>query len=137
MRDADIVDLCAPGHFDLREPLFEPGWVRPGAFVISMAQNQYSAAFLRTARLVATWRTIMEPAPRAPFDELVKTGELKQEDVPDLGSVITNSANPRRHEKDTVVYHLEGGTAQDLYVATWGYEWAMARGLGLPFDLSA
>ena len=36
-----------------------------------------------------------------------------------------------------VIYRLEGGTVQDLFVATWGYEWARARGLGRPFDLSA
>jgi ornithine cyclodeaminase/alanine dehydrogenase-like protein (mu-crystallin family) len=136
LRDADIVDLCAPGHFDLREPLFDPEWVRPGAFVISMAQSQYSAEFLRRARLVATWRTITEPSPRAPFDELIKGGELRSEDVPDLGSVITGAAKRVRDERP-IIYHLEGGTAQDLYVATWGYEWAVANGRGKPFDLSA
>jgi hypothetical protein len=36
-----------------------------------------------------------------------------------------------------VIYQLEGGTVQDLFVATWGYEWAIARGLGRQFDLSA
>ena len=41
--DADVVDLCAPGHFDVRAPLFEAGWVKHGALVISMAANQYPA----------------------------------------------------------------------------------------------
>ncbi len=138
MDGADIVDLCAPGHFDLREPLFEPSWVRPGALVIAMAQNQFSADFLRPAgtHLVANWRSITEPAPRAPYDELITSGELTESQVLDLGAVIAG-ANPRKSDGDTVIYHLEGGTAQDLYVATWGYEWALERGLGKPFDLSA
>ena len=137
MDGADIVDLCAPGHFDVREPLFEPAWVRPGALVIAMAQSQFSADFLRQTYLVANWRSITEPSPRSPYDELINSGELTKEQVLDLGAVITQGANPRKSDKDTVIYHLEGGTAQDLYVATWGYEWALERGLGKTFDLSA
>jgi ornithine cyclodeaminase/alanine dehydrogenase-like protein (mu-crystallin family) len=58
-------------------------------------------------------------------------------DVTPLGQVIQDGADPRRTPQDTVIYHLEGGTVQDLYIATWGYTWAKARGLGKPFDLSA
>ena len=50
---------------------------------------------------------------------------------------LTERANPRRSTSDTVIYHLEGGTIQDLFVATWGYRWARERGLGAAFDLSA
>jgi alanine dehydrogenase len=50
---------------------------------------------------------------------------------------VVGDAIPRRHEAERVIYQLEGGTVQDLFVATWGYEWARARGLGQPFDLSA
>jgi ornithine cyclodeaminase/alanine dehydrogenase-like protein (mu-crystallin family) len=54
-----------------------------------------------------------------------------------LGAVIAGEASPRLHGADTVVYRLEGGTVQDLFVATWGYQWARARGLGREFDLSS
>jgi ornithine cyclodeaminase/alanine dehydrogenase-like protein (mu-crystallin family) len=53
-----------------------------------------------------------------------------------LGAVIAQEVNPRLHPDDRVVYRLEGGTVQDLIVATWGYQWARGRGLGQPFDLS-
>jgi ornithine cyclodeaminase/alanine dehydrogenase-like protein (mu-crystallin family) len=140
LRDADVVDLCAPGHFDLREPLFEDDWVKPGALVISMAPRQYSAEFVRRSRVSSlSWENLTQepPAPRPPYTELVESGEFKKEDVTPLGNVILHGANPRRSQDDTVIYHLEGGTVQDLYVATWGYEWALKRGLGRPFDLSA
>ena len=140
LRDADIVDLCAPGHFDVREPLFEPDWVRPGALVISMAPMQYSAEFVRRSRVSSlSWENLTQepPAPRPPYTELVESGEFKKEDVTPLGAAILEGAKARRNEEDTVIYHLEGGTVQDLYVATWGYEWARRRGLGTPFDLSA
>ncbi|HEX5370446.1 MAG TPA: hypothetical protein VFY10_13615 [Dehalococcoidia bacterium] len=137
MRDADMVDLCAPGHFDVREPLFEPSSVKPGALVVSMAPNQYTADFLRATRLVTDWTSLTQPEARPPFEELINGGELKQEHVMPLGAVIVDGANPRRTADETVVYHLEGGTTHDLFVASWGYDWARAHGLGVPFDLSA
>ncbi len=139
LREADVVDLCAPGHFDVREPLFDPDWVRPGALIISMAPSQYSAEVVRRSRVVAASyeNLVSEPAPRPPYDELVQRGEFSHEDVTPLAAVIVGGANPRRGESDTVIYHLEGGTSQDLFVATWGYDWARARGLGRPFDLDA
>jgi alanine dehydrogenase len=118
IRDADVVDLCAPGHFDVREPLFEPTWIKPGALVISMAANQYPAEFRAHARLVAD------------------IPETSSDDRTPLGAVIVDVIDPRRSADDQVIYQLEGGTVQDLFVATWGYEWATARGLGRPFDLS-
>lgn len=138
MRDADIVDLCAPGHFDLRQPLFDTGWVKPGALVISMAPNQYTADFVQQARVVAaSWETLAEePAPRPPYDMLIERGAFSRNDVTPLGAVIVNAADPRRAPGETVIYHLEGGTVQDLFIATWGYEWATGRGLGQSFDLS-
>lgn len=139
IRGADVVDLCAPGHFDVREPLFEPRWVKQGALVISMAPNQYTAEFVRQSRVVATsWENLVEePAPRPPYDALVASGDFPREAVTPLGAVIADGADPRRSSDDTVIYHLEGGSVQDLFLATWGYEWARARNLGMPFDLSA
>jgi ornithine cyclodeaminase/alanine dehydrogenase-like protein (mu-crystallin family) len=136
---ADVVDLCAPGHFDVREPLFDPAWVRPGALVISMAANQYTPEFVVSARVVATgWENLAgPPSAVAPYGDLIDSGRFTSEDVTALGDVIAGKANPRRASSETVIYHLEGGTVQDLFVATWGYEWAKAQGLGLRFDLSA
>ena len=118
IRGADVVDLCAPGHFDVRTPLFEPEWIAPGALVISMAANQYPPAFAERARRVAD---ISEPADQR---------------LP-LGAVIAEGVAARSAASDQVIYNLEGGTVQDLFVASWGYAWARARGLGRPFDLSA
>ena len=137
LSEADVVDLCAPGHFDVREPLFEEPWVKPGAVVISMGANQYTRAFVQSARVVASWRNLTEPAPRPPYDRLIEAGSFSEADLTELGAVILDGAKPRRTPQDTVLYHLEGGTVQDLFVATWGYEWARANGLGRSFDLSA
>jgi ornithine cyclodeaminase/alanine dehydrogenase-like protein (mu-crystallin family) len=111
------VDLCAPGHFDVREPLFESDWINPGALVISMATNQYPPEFESQASVVVD----------IPENE---------SGVP-LGAIIAQEVRPRLHPEDRLIYRLEGGTIQDLFIATWGYQWARARGAGQPFDLSA
>lgn len=111
---ADVVDLCAPGHFDVREPLFDASWIRPGALVISMAANQYPPE----------------------LDGVVVVDIPETEATIPLGAVISNEVSPRLHRDDTVIYRLEGGTVQDLFVATWGYRWALARNLGSRFELS-
>ena len=135
--DADIVDLCAPGHFDVREPLFEADWVKTGALVVSMASAQCTAEFVRSARVVATnWYVMAEETkPKSPYDELIPAGEFTREDLTELGAVVTGKANPRREPSDRVLYELTGGNFHDLFIATWGYEWARAKGLGYKFDL--
>ncbi len=122
VRDADIVDLCAPGHFDVREPLIEPDWVRPGALVISMAQQQYPASMRPHVRMVADIADEVSPAGQHALA---------------LGAVIVERLSVRRSPSDTVIYHLEGGTVQDLFVAHHAFRWARARNLGLSFDLSS
>jgi ornithine cyclodeaminase/alanine dehydrogenase-like protein (mu-crystallin family) len=135
--DADIVDLCAPGHFDVREPLFDPEWIKPGALVISMAPSQCTEPFVASARVVATsYDLLMEPKPKPPYDSLVAKGAFGRERVTELASIVRGDAKARTSENDTTLYELTGGSFHDLYIATWGYEWARARGLGKPFDLS-
>jgi ornithine cyclodeaminase/alanine dehydrogenase-like protein (mu-crystallin family) len=94
---------------------------------------------VQASRVVATgWDNLGgPPAAVPPYGELIERGVLTSDDVTALGAVIVDGADPRRAQSDTVIYHLEGGTVQDLFVASWGYQWAKARGLGHPFDLSA
>jgi ornithine cyclodeaminase/alanine dehydrogenase-like protein (mu-crystallin family) len=137
--DADIIDLCAPGHHDVREPLFDSEWVKPGALVVSMASAQCTPEFVRSARVVATnWYVMAEETkPKAPYDALIAGNAFGKDDLTELGSVLTGKANPRRSPSDRVLYELTGGNFHDLFVATWGYEWARSQGLGHSFDLRA
>jgi ornithine cyclodeaminase/alanine dehydrogenase-like protein (mu-crystallin family) len=137
LAEADIVDLCAPGHFDVREPLFDAEWVKPGALVISMAGSQCTAQFVASARVVATsYDLLVEPKPKPPYDALIDDGRFVREQVTELASVVLGKATPRGRASDRVLYELTGGSFHDLFIATWGFEWARSQGLGKPFDLS-
>ena len=136
MHGADVVDLCAPGHSALREPLFEPSWVKPGALVIALAPNQCPITFARQARVVAvSWDALLHPESWPPFDCLIQSGELTQDKILTLGAIVAQGKDPRRSPDETLLYYLEGASAADLYIASWAYDWARAKGLGLKFDL--
>jgi ornithine cyclodeaminase/alanine dehydrogenase-like protein (mu-crystallin family) len=136
--DADIVDLCAPGHFDTREPLFDAEWIKPGALVISMAGSQCTEQFVASARVVATsFDLLVEPKPKSPYDALIEKGVFGPDQVTELASIVRGESGARSRDADRVLYELHGGSFHDLFVATWGYEWAKAQGLGKPFDLSS
>ena len=136
--DADIVDLCAPGHSGLREPLFQASWIKPGALVIAMAPNQCPADFVQGASVVAvSWEALTQPEIWPPFDRLIKEGTLTKAGVTSLGAVISGHSRSRTSNQGQVLYHLEGGSASDLFIASWAYDWAKAQGVGRHFDLSA
>lgn len=137
--DADVVDLMAPGHFDVREPLLQPGSVKPGALVISTASNQTTEKFVRGSRVVvATWEGLAEDqSPRHPYTRLIPAGQFTRDDVTELGPILLDGADPRRSPNDVVLYEMANIYVHDLFVATWGYEWARDRGLGYEFDLNS
>jgi ornithine cyclodeaminase/alanine dehydrogenase-like protein (mu-crystallin family) len=138
VRGADIVDLCAPGHFDVKEPLLEIPWVKPGALVISMAASQLTEEFVQQSSVATVnWQSLAEePAPRPPYSGLIEKGLFSKDDVTELGPIMDGKADPRRTPDDTVIYDLTGGNVHDLFLATWAYEWAKERGLGSTFTLT-
>ena len=75
-----------------------------------MAQNQYPPELASQARLVADIPEFSGTT-RAP------------------GRGDRRRRRPRRSDEERVIYRLEGGTVQDLFVATWGYNWARANEL--------
>ena len=63
---ADIVDLCAPGHFDVHEPLVDIEQVKPGTLVISMAAKQLSEEFVQACRVATVnWNALVHEPVRA------------------------------------------------------------------------
>ena len=135
---ADIVDLCAPGHFDVHEPLVDIEQVKPGALVISMAAKQLTEEFVQACRVATVnWNALVhEPVPRPPYDGLIEKGLFSRDDVTELGPIMDGVADPRQSPDDRVIYDLTGGNVHDLFVATWGYEWAVSQGLGSTFALT-
>ena len=101
-----------------------------------MAESQCPEEFVGSAHVVATsYELLLEPKPRPPYDALIEKGLFGEKDMTELAAVVVDGVKPRQSDSDNVVYQLTGGSFHDLFIATWGYEWATSRGLGVPFDL--
>jgi ornithine cyclodeaminase/alanine dehydrogenase-like protein (mu-crystallin family) len=89
-------------------------------------------------QVVATNYTLLvEPQPKSPYDALISQGHFGPDQVIEFASVVQGKVHPRAHRSATVLYELTGGSFHDLYIASWGYDWAKSQGLGRPFDLSS
>lgn len=137
VQGADVVDLCGPGHGDVRRPLFDSAWIKPGALVIAMAPNQCPVDFVRSSHIVASsWAALTQPEIWPPFDTLIAQKLLAPSDIQTLGAIMAAGARaPERSDRCTL-YHLEGASASDLFVASWAHDWARAQGVGQRFLFS-
>jgi len=133
VRDMDVVDLLAPGHYDVREPLLEAGWVKPGALVISTAGNQTTQDFVERSRVVVgSWQALVDdPSPRLPYTPRIRSGAFTRADVTELGAVLAKGALPRERPEDVVVYELTPMYVHDLFLATWAFERYLDSGDGV------
>jgi ornithine cyclodeaminase/alanine dehydrogenase-like protein (mu-crystallin family) len=103
-----------------------------------MAGSQCTEQFVAGAQVVATsYKLLIEPRPKPPYDALIEKGLFGPEQVIELASVVQGEAQPRSRDSGRVLYELTGGSFHDLFIASWGYEWAKSQGLGRPFDLSS
>jgi len=134
---ADVVDLCGPGHGDVRRPLFDSAWIKPGALVIAMAPNQCPVDFVRKSQIVvSSWEALTQPDIWPPYDTLIEQQQLKPNDIWAIGAIIASGEPAHARPDQCTIYHLEGASASDLFVASWAHDWARANGLGQRFQFS-
>jgi alanine dehydrogenase len=138
VRDMDVVDLLAPGHYDVREPLLEAGWVKPGALVISTAGNQSNLDLVQRSRIVVgSWQALADdPSLRLPYTPLIRDGSFTKANVTELGAVLADGARPRESVDDVVIYELTPMYVHDLFLATWAYERYRDSGEGVRVTLA-
>jgi alanine dehydrogenase len=138
VRDMDVVDLLAPGHYDVREPLLDAAWVKPGALVISTAGNQSTLGLVERSRVVVgSWQAMADdPSPRLPYTPLIRSGAFAKADVTELGAIIADGAQVRQGNDDVVIYELTPMYVHDLFLATWAYERYRASGDGVRVTLA-
>lgn len=112
-------------------PLFEPGWIRPGALVTEIffgVPRDLPARTIHPAKPV--------PVPPSPF---APHPEAKPAPAPDttLAAVVAGAAPARLHPDQTVVYTQLGAWPWDTALTAFAYQWAVSAGVGTEIDLSA
>ncbi len=128
-----------PGHHDVREPLFDAEWVKPGALVVSMASAQCTPEFVRSARVVATnWYVMAEETkPKSPYDVLIPEGAFKPDDLTELGR--SSTARPTRGARRPIVCSTSSPAATSTTSSSppGATNGRAPQGLGHTFDLRA
>jgi ornithine cyclodeaminase/alanine dehydrogenase-like protein (mu-crystallin family) len=132
---ADIVDSST----NTRTPVFEWGWVKPGALVMPIGGGQLPDEAIGAARIVVpTFDSTREEATaRDPLGAAIRSGRLKQEDVIELGAVVRGEVQARQDPSDTVVFDVGRINIWAVAVTHWAYDWCRERELGTAVNLSA
>ena len=53
-----------------------------------------------------------------------------------IGAIIAAGARMPASSDQCTIYHWEGASASDLFVASWAHDWACAQGVGQRFQFS-
>jgi ornithine cyclodeaminase/alanine dehydrogenase-like protein (mu-crystallin family) len=127
VRDADIISNAAIGGGSL----FEPGWVKPGALITTMAGPPVQGLPFRTI-IPASQR----PAPVWPrFHQAGEEAPLARHDAT-LAQVMQGQAPAREREDQNVFYTGAAPWSWDGPIMQWAYEWARSHNAGSDINLS-
>jgi ornithine cyclodeaminase len=136
VRQSDFVVTTTPSH----QPYLKAVWLHPGMHITSMGsdaehkQELYADVIGRADRLVCDSKA-----------QCFRLGELhhaleagvitKEEEISELGELISGRKPGRLTEKEITVCDLTGVGVQDTAIALLTYERARAKGLGTIFEV--
>jgi alanine dehydrogenase len=132
IRDADIVAATAHVTDEKDQPKAE--WVKPGAVVTSLVSAPPMTGL--NARLVFP----SFKRPQTVFPRMMRPADSPPPALrphAELAAIMRGEAKAREHDKDIVLYSIAAPYSWDAPVMRWAYDWAMAKGVGTRFGLSA
>ena len=127
VRSSDIVTTVTPS----RRPLIRADWVKPGTHLNAIGadakgKQELDPALLKRARVVVDDReqSCHSGELNVPFSK----GLISARDIDaTLGEVIIGKKGGRRSSKEVTVFDSTGLAIQDLAVASWIYQKALAK----------
>lgn len=121
-----------------RSSVIEPGWIEPGALVVSITSGQLPRQAVANSRVIVSWKEELlgGEAPRQPYMAMIADGTWSAAKIAgELGDVILGKFPARLNENETVVFESVGMAIWDTVAAAWAYRWALAQGVGTKFSL--
>lgn len=126
VRGADIVVTGTTAN----QNLVFPGWLKPGAFIATLAANEvHDDVYRQVDKIVVDdWE---QNQALADVKGLVDRGALSRDRVyAEIHEIVSGAKAGRERDDETVLVRTEGLVTQDVAVAHWVYEQALARGMG-------
>jgi alanine dehydrogenase len=121
-----------------RSQIIEPGWIEPGALVVSITSGQLPRETVANSRVIVSWteEVLGGEAPRQPYMAMITDGSWSAEMIAgELGDVILGKIPARAQAGETVVFESVGMPIWDTVTTAWAYRWAAAHGVGTKFAL--
>jgi ornithine cyclodeaminase len=130
--DADIITTQTTA----RSPIVKDAWIPKGSYYAHMSSNEAEdAAFLATDYLVVdNWDTL-KTWDFFPPTQLLKTGELRDESVTDIGDIILSKKPGRDSREQRILFANLGMGCLDITIAERIYKKAKKLGLGQTLNL--
>ena len=127
VRDADLVVTATRS----KQPLFDGGWLKPGAFVVAVGTSLPTGRELDDATLRRAARVVVEWKPQSLLEagEVVigrQLGLLDDSRIVDIPQILSGQAAWRESPEEIVVFKSVGVGLMDLAVATEA--WQLLRG---------
>ncbi len=152
VRDSDIVHVATSSPTgDINEyPYISEEWMKPGSVFCCPAAARFDDDFvLNRARnvtdnieLYKAWAEEMPypayhtiPIPAVRCMDMIHEGVLKEEDIDDLGDIITGKIPARRNEDEVIIYSVGGMPIEDVAWGTIVYRNALENGIGTKLNL--
>jgi alanine dehydrogenase len=114
-----------------KELLVFDRWLRPGVFIYSMGEFQEieTSVYRRVDRLIVDdWEHCKL---KVDIQMMLAEGSLTEADVyADLGEIVAGTREGRRSPTERLMVRSQGLVTQDIAIAYWLYEQAVARGRG-------
>lgn len=147
VRDSDVISTATSG---INAPIYKDEWFKPGAFFGLSSEAKLEDELWLGSRIVADnwqmhleWRDEFQKAPedrrKMPIHEtlhdLILAGRLKDENIVEMGQVVTGATAGRENEEQRVILATGGMGTEDV---AWGYavyKIAVGKGLGQKLKL--
>ncbi|MBF7682583.1 ornithine cyclodeaminase [Acinetobacter sp. B5B] len=152
VRDSDIVTYCNSGVMGDLETytLVKHEWIKPGAFLAmpaysdiddSMNQKSVRKVLDNPGMYQAWYEEVPKPAHlQIPmvgmkFLDMVHEGKIQQEDLEDLGKIVSGESKGRVNDEEIIILSVGGMPVEDVAWGTVVYRNAIEKGIGTKLNL--
>ncbi|MCK9170713.1 MAG: tyramine oxidase subunit B [Treponema sp.] len=152
VRDADIVSIAtsSPTGNPSEYPYVKEEWIKPGAVFSCPSSALFDDDFIlhraRTItdniKLYEAWESEMPfpayntiPIPAVHCMDLIAEKKMTNDQVDDLGDILTGKIPARRKEDEIIIYSVGGMPVEDVAWGTTVYRRALELGVGTKLNL--
>lgn len=102
-------------------PLLRADWIRPGTHITAVGSDTPEKQELDTSLMALADRVVCDSLEqcrlRGEVAQALKSGDIVEEDVVELGAVLSGAAQGRRSPQEVSICDLTGVAVQDLHIA--------------------